>query len=452
VSLEQYPPGPDRREAFDLGPSPIRPGQPLPQWRGTIGPLPTQRLRLRKSRLWLHILLFVLTVVTTTMMVGPVYSACLMSILTAHEFGHYFAARYHRVDASLPYFIPGPFLFGTMGAVIRMSPYMPNRRALFDIASAGPLAGMALAVPISFVGILLPEHVLIVESQAEILFGSPILFQLFERLLFGVEAVGVSSSLNEVAFAGWVGLFVTALNLLPIGQLDGGHISYAVFGRKSWLFARVAFGGLLLITLTMSRNYSLFLVLLLVFGIKHPPTMNDTIPLDPVRRKIAWLLVVTFILCFTPVPLKLDFAELTDQPSTEKATNSSPDTDLPLPPPAAITTNCLPSASYVHGVANPAALSSVSHSTSPVSWSNARIFLSKVPAIKTNSPAVAIVPPCDGVPVFGIPLAVSSGNSPLTTRQANFPLSRSTAVTYPHGGLNAGYDSKSVNSLRSGRA
>ena len=367
MSLEQYPPGPDRREPPDLGPSAIRPGQPLPQWRGTIGPLPTQRLRPRKSRLWLHILLFVLTVATTTLMVGPVYSACLMSILTAHEFGHYLAARYHRVDASLPYFIPGPFLFGTMGAVIRMSPYMPNRRALFDIASAGPLAGMALALPISFVGVLLSERVPSIEGQAGLVLGDPILFKIFERLAFGSDVPNTDLMLHNVAFAGWVGLFVTALNLLPIGQLDGGHISYAVFGRKSWLFARVAFGGLLLITLTMSRNYSLFLVLLFVFGINHPPTMNDTIPLDPVRRKIAWLLVVTFILCFTPVPLKLDFAEPTDQPSTEKATNSSPDCDFPLPPPAAITTNCLPSASYVHGVANPAALSSVSHSTSPVS-------------------------------------------------------------------------------------
>lgn len=366
MSLEKFPPDPGRRDLADLDPTPIRPGRPLPQWRFRVGPPPIQRVGPQKQRIWLHVLLFVLTVVTTTMMVGPVYSACLMSILTAHEFGHYFAAKYHGVEASLPFFIPGPFLFGTMGAVIRMSPYMPNRRALFDIAAAGPLAGLVLAAPISFIGILLPEGVLTYQSYEGLVLGHPVLFQII-HLILEPTAPQTEMAFNEVAFAGWVGLFVTALNLLPIGQLDGGHIIYAVFGKRSWMIARLAFAGLLVITLTMSANYSLFLLLLFFFGITHRPTMNDTIPLDPLRRKVAWLLVVAFILCFTPVPLRLDFDEPADQPSTEKATNSSPEFVLPLPPPAAMTTYCLPSASYVQGVANPPALSSVSQSTSPVS-------------------------------------------------------------------------------------
>ncbi len=258
-------------------------------------------------RVPLHVLLFVLTAASTTIMVGPLYSVCLMSILTAHEFGHYFAARFHRVEASLPYFIPGPFIFGTMGAVIRMSPYMPSRRALFDIAAAGPLAGMALAAPLSLIGMLLSERTALEEGYAGLIFGSPVLFQIFERVIFGPGAPGETLLLHDVAFAGWVGLFVTALNLLPIGQLDGGHISYAVFGQRSRLLAKLAFGGLFLITLTMSPNYTLFLILLFVLGIRHPPTMNDAVSLDPQRKKIVWLLVVTFILCFTPVPLEIEF-------------------------------------------------------------------------------------------------------------------------------------------------
>ena len=240
-------------------------------------------------------------------MVGPLYSLCLMSILTAHEFGHYFAARRHRVAASLPYFIPAPVIMGTMGAVIRMSPYMPSRRALFDIAAAGPLAGMVLAAPLSLVGVLLSERVTPEESQAGLILGDPLLLQIFERLVFGPAAPGEVLLLHNVGFAGWVGLLVTALNLLPIGQLDGGHISYAVFGRRSRLYAKLAYGGLLIFTLTMSPNYALFLIILLAIGIKHPPTMNDAIPLDPLRKKIAWLLAATFVLCFMPTPIEFDF-------------------------------------------------------------------------------------------------------------------------------------------------
>lgn len=342
MAFDQFPP---HRGQPQTAPESIRPGFPLPQYEGPRDPLPVKRLRPTKQRIWLHVLLFVLTAASTTIFIGPVYSVCLMSILTAHEFGHYFAARRYRVEASLPYFIPWPSIFGTMGAVIRMSPYIPNRRALFDIAAAGPLAGMALAAPLSLVGVLLSERVVLEAGQAGVVLGDPILFQILERMIFGPRAPGEELFLHNMAYAGWVGLFVTALNLLPVGQLDGGHIGYAVFGRRSRLFAKLAFGGLALMTLTMSTQYALFLVLLLVFGMNHPPTMNDAIPLDPVRRKVAWLLVATFVLCFTPTPFKLDFEGADDQPSTEKAMNSSPEFVFPLPPPAAITTNCLPSAS-----------------------------------------------------------------------------------------------------------
>lgn len=265
-----------------------------------------QAARLRR-RPWLHIVLFLATVASTSLMVSPQYSACLMIILTAHEFGHYFAARRYLVPASLPYFIPAPVIFGTMGAFIRMSPVVPHRRALFDIAAAGPIAGVVLAIPISFLGILTSERVPMEEGAAGIILGDPLMFQAFERVLFGPGQEGTVLMLNDVGFAGWVGLFVTGLNLLPIGQLDGGHVSYAVFGRRSVIVARLAFLGLATICAIYAVQYLVFLVLLLFMGLKHPPTMDDSRPLGQPRTRVAVGLAALFLLCFIPVPIKIDF-------------------------------------------------------------------------------------------------------------------------------------------------
>lgn len=259
----------------------------------------------RKQRLWLHVVLFCVTVATTSLMVSPMFSACLMSILTAHEFGHYFAARYHRVPASLPYFIPAPTLFGTFGAIIRMSPDIPNRKALFDIAAAGPLAGVVLAIPITFVGLMLSTVQPDSGADGNIRLGDPLLMQLFMRILEMVPEEGMVVFLHDVAFAGWVGLFVTALNLLPMGQLDGGHIAHAVFGRRSVHVARLAFVGLLIICVTISYNYAFFLVLVFLTRIRHPPTRDDSEPLDVDRKLLAWILLGVFVLCFVPEPLSL---------------------------------------------------------------------------------------------------------------------------------------------------
>lgn len=233
------------------------------------------------------------------------FSACLMSILTAHEFGHYFAARYHRVPASLPYFIPAPTLFGTFGAIIRMSPDIPNRKALFDIAAAGPLAGVVLAIPITFVGLMLSSVQPDSGADGNIRLGDPLLMQLFMRILEMVPEEGMVVFLHDVAFAGWVGLFVTALNLLPMGQLDGGHIAHAVFGGRSVHVARLAFAGLLIICVTISYNYAFFLVLVFLTRIRHPPTRDDSESLDVDRKLLAWILLGVFVLCFVPEPLSL---------------------------------------------------------------------------------------------------------------------------------------------------
>ena len=257
----------------------------------------------RKPRIWLHVLLFGLTVVSTTLTGGFAYSACLLLILGAHEFGHYFAARYYRVDATLPYFIPFPSIFGTLGAVIRMSPLIPNRRALFDIAAAGPLAGLVVAIPVSLLGIALSERAIPDPEQGLITLGDPLLFRAMEWMFFGARAEGMDLMLHSIGFAGWVGLFVTALNLLPVGQLDGGHISYALFGRRAKFFAGFAFAVLLAVTLTMGYHYMLILIMLWFMGLKHAPTVNDAYGIGPRRRGLAILLAIVFITCFSPVPV-----------------------------------------------------------------------------------------------------------------------------------------------------
>ncbi len=229
-----------------------------------------------------------------------------MAILTAHEFGHYLAARHHGVPATLPYFIPAPFLFGTMGAVIRMSPFIPNRRALFDIAAAGPLAGVVVAVPVSLIGVMLSQRIPVQEGGLGIELGDPLLFDLFERVLFGTGGEGMVLMLHDVGFAGWVGLFVTALNLIPIGQLDGGHVSYAVFGRRSFRVALIAFVTLVVVSAMTGAQYALLLLLLFFTGIRHAPTTNDSVPLGRARARVALLLLVIFLVCFVPVPFAFD--------------------------------------------------------------------------------------------------------------------------------------------------
>ncbi len=289
-------------------------------------------MRPPKRRLWLHILLFVATICTTwyawflqstggqfnlpapifvaSAILAAEYSFWVLLILTAHEFGHYFAAKHHRVKATLPFFIPLPLPpLGTMGAVIRMSPYIPTRRALFDIAVAGPLAGMAIALPVVFWGIQEATRVPKQAVFATLHFGDPLLFRIAERILLGPRPDGYEIIIGPMAFAGWVGLFVTALNLLPMSQLDGGHISYAVFGQRSRQIAMAVFGALALAMFFTGPTYLLFLGLAWFVGIGHPPTMDDTVPLDGKRRAIAVLALVVFILCFTPTPIIQDWAE-----------------------------------------------------------------------------------------------------------------------------------------------
>jgi membrane-associated protease RseP (regulator of RpoE activity) len=261
-----------------------------------------------RPKYWLHVLLFVLTALSTTLVGGWVFSASLLAILTAHEFGHYFAARHYRVPATLPYFIPFPFsLFGTLGAVIKMSPRIPHRRALFDIASAGPIAGLVLALPLTYIGITMST---IIDRSAipegTISLGEPLLFKTLSWLALGTLGDNMELVLNPMAFAGWAGMFVTALNLLPIGQLDGGHIAHSLFGTRSRVVAFAMFGGLAGFSLMRQEfTWVPLLLLLFFFGVQHPPSMDDGRPLGSGRRITGALLAVIFVTCFSLVPIRL---------------------------------------------------------------------------------------------------------------------------------------------------
>ncbi len=283
-----------------------------------------------------HVILFLLTVLTTTMvgvdlyagfsqdfLRGPIalspqlvlsglwYSATILAILGAHEFGHYYACRYYRVDASLPYFlpVPPPFITGTLGAFIRIRQPILSKRHLFDIGIAGPIAGFVVAVPALVVGISLSRVVAIPSDFEGFELGEPLLFQLAAWMIWGTQPEGFSINMHPMAFAAWFGLLATALNLFPVGQLDGGHISYAVLGRKSTVVTMATVAALIGMTLFLSMFWVVWTVLmvmmLIVFGPRHPSTFDEEVPLDRTRMWLAAFALLMFVLCFTPVPIEL---------------------------------------------------------------------------------------------------------------------------------------------------
>jgi membrane-associated protease RseP (regulator of RpoE activity) len=230
---------------------------------------------------------------------GLPFSLTLLAILTAHEFGHYFAAVYHRVESSLPYFLPSPFL-GTFGAFIRVRSPIYTKRALFDIGIAGPLAGFVFLLPALGVGLAFSKVIPNITHQATVQFGAPALQLILEKLIFpGVAAADIY--LHPVARAAWVGMFATALNLLPIGQLDGGHILYSFFPRWHGTISRVL--CLLMLPLGWFWFGWLFWGLILLWLGRRHPVIYDDAELTEGRRKLGWLALAVFLLCFTYAPI-----------------------------------------------------------------------------------------------------------------------------------------------------
>jgi membrane-associated protease RseP (regulator of RpoE activity) len=242
---------------------------------------------------------------------GLLYGVPVLLILGCHELGHYFACRYYRVDASLPYFLPMPiFLTGTLGAVIRIRQPIPSKRALFDIGIAGPIAGFVVAIPLLLVGMYLSNVVPIPADfhGTVIEFGEPLLFKAATWLRFGAVADGYTVNMHPMVFAAWFGMLATALNLFPLGQLDGGHISYSVLGSRSTLVTFITVLCLVLLSVFSSHSWVIWTVLsvvmLFVFGPRHPRVWDEHVPLDRTRLWLAAFAVLMFILCFTPAPLE----------------------------------------------------------------------------------------------------------------------------------------------------
>jgi membrane-associated protease RseP (regulator of RpoE activity) len=300
-------------------------------------------------RVWINALLFVLTVISTlfvgslqnpnvdaissvwdllrpaNLLAGWPFAATLLGILASHEFGHYFAARYHNVAVTLPYFIPMPFGFGTLGAFIQLKEPILDRRKLFDIGVAGPLAGLIVALPLLLLGLStspvdVPPVGVVIQRE-----GNSLLYFVAKLAVFGKALpnplTGEDVFMNQVTFAAWIGLLVTALNLLPVGQLDGGHTVYALFGRAARtinvaavvVMAVLAVAGLeplqelfpALGNIGFTGWFMWLGLILFVLGPFHPPALDDITQLDGNRRLVGYLVILCFVLTFVPVPWRI---------------------------------------------------------------------------------------------------------------------------------------------------
>jgi len=283
------------------------------------GPIPSDFL----GQLW---------VVFKSILTGWPFALSLMSILLAHEFGHYLMSRYHKTAATLPYFIPFPLPpLGTMGAVIQMQAVPKNKRILFDIGIAGPLAGMVIAIPVLLYGLTISKLGPVVADPNGWIEGNSLFYLFSKFVIFGkllpepatthglplflywiryfftgtpLPIGGVDVFISNVALAGWAGLLVTALNLIPVGTLDGGHVTYALFGekiRKAYPFVV----GILVVMGFVAQTWWLWAVLLLWLGRVHAEPLDQITELDPRRRAIGWFAILLFILVFSPVPMVL---------------------------------------------------------------------------------------------------------------------------------------------------
>jgi len=242
-----------------------------------------------------------------TLRAGVPYASWVVAILGAHEMGHYLACRYYGIPATLPYFFPAPPIFvGSFGAVIRIRGRIPHRKALFDVAAAGPIAGFVIAFPVMIVGILTAEPASTVPAEPGTMWlGSPVFWSLLEYWS-GSES---SAQVNSLIGAGWVGMLVTSLNLFPVGQLDGGHAAYAISRRLHRWLTRLSIAGLVAMmlyqgwTMRQTPAYAVWCAILLWMRDRHPRLIDETTPLGRGRRLLAVLLLLMFVLSFMPVPI-----------------------------------------------------------------------------------------------------------------------------------------------------
>jgi membrane-associated protease RseP (regulator of RpoE activity) len=279
----------------------------------------------RPPRLLLHLGLLLATVVTTVVAgalqqgVDPLsdltqlyrgipFSFTLLLILGSHEMGHYLVSRRHHLDVTLPYFIPAPpipFIIGTFGAFIRIRSPIRDKQALLDVGCAGPLTGVLVAIPVIVVGLKLSTVTFASLGRGGLTLGEPLLFKLLSWLALGPLTPEQNVVLHPVAFAGWIGLLVTALNLIPVGQLDGGHVTYALFPQYHRAISLGVLGLLVVCGLLFWKGWLFWAGLIAVLGWRHPPPYLAWVPLDRRRRVLGIITIAVFVLTFAPTPFDL---------------------------------------------------------------------------------------------------------------------------------------------------
>jgi len=294
-----------------------------------------------KRGIWLNIILFVITICTTfffgfihslsflygdlinespeaaitaaifkdpqAIFLAIIYTSVLLGILLGHELGHYLTCRRYSIDATLPYFIPAPTLIGTLGAFIKIKSPITRKQQLFDIGIAGPLTGFILSLPALAYGVSLSKVIppTALPEEGTLLFGEPLLLKILGSLILKDIPSGYDILIHPIAFAGWVGILVTSFNLFPVGQLDGGHISYALLGpSKSRALARVMLGVFIVMGIIFWIGWFLWAFIILVLGLRHPRIVDEETPLSPRRRLMGLIALLIFILSFIPDPLK----------------------------------------------------------------------------------------------------------------------------------------------------
>jgi membrane-associated protease RseP (regulator of RpoE activity) len=234
---------------------------------------------------------------------GLPFSVAIMTILLGHEMGHYLTCRYYGIEASLPYFIPAPTLVGTMGAFIRIKSPIQHRAALLEVGIAGPIAGFVLAIPTLIIALAKSGYAAPDPAGMGIGLGEPLIFKALEALMGKTPPPGMSINLHPIGIAAWFGFFATALNLLPVGQLDGGHVSYALFGRIHKRISQALLFTLIPLGLFYWQGWLLWTTVLLFIGLRHPDTLDDSIPLSRRHTVLGWVALAMFVLCFTPMPI-----------------------------------------------------------------------------------------------------------------------------------------------------
>ncbi|MEW6456027.1 MAG: site-2 protease family protein [Acidobacteriota bacterium] len=289
-----------------------------------------------KSRIWINIVLFLFTILSTLFVginfnigfyydeallrdtrflqeillspdiyfKGFLYTLTLMGILLAHEMGHYLTSRYYNIPASLPYFIPFPNLIGTFGAFIKIKAPVTRKKALFDIGVAGPFAGFVVAIPFLIYGLKISKPVLSISKPGAMILGEPIILKILTNIFLKDIPDNYHLYLHPIAFAAWFGLLATAFNLFPVGQLDGGHILYALIGKRVVLFSRIFMGLTVLMGIFFWQGWLFWAAILFIMGIRHPSMLDET-PLDKNRIFLGIIAMIIFIISFTPSPIRL---------------------------------------------------------------------------------------------------------------------------------------------------